>query len=113
VVSPLSSALPRTFTLSGAYEALGISPVATGDQRYTTLDSCRLLKKAGENFYKNSRPKLVGAMFRFAQLQVFFENIAVRQVCSSESRSLHKEKSNTTIKLCCFLLVTFLSTKEK
>ncbi len=28
----------------------GISPVATGDQRPTALDPCRLLKKAGENF---------------------------------------------------------------
>ncbi len=28
----------------------GISPVATGDQRPTALDPCRLLKKSGENF---------------------------------------------------------------
>ena len=27
-----------------------ISPPAGGDQRSTALDSCRLLKKAGENF---------------------------------------------------------------
>ena len=30
----------------------GISPVATGDQRPTAVDPCRLLKKAGENFQK-------------------------------------------------------------
>ena len=38
------------FTLSGADKRLGISLVATSDQRFTALDPCRLLKKAGENF---------------------------------------------------------------
>ena len=34
----------------GRYERWGISLVATSDQRFTALDPCRLLKKAGENF---------------------------------------------------------------
>ena len=51
VVFPLLFASQTKFTLSGALEVLGISPSAEGDQRHTALDSCRLLKKAGENFY--------------------------------------------------------------
>ena len=51
VLFPLCTRLCRdTFTLSGAYERLGISLVATSDQRPTALDPFRLLKKAGENF---------------------------------------------------------------
>jgi len=50
VVFPSFLSATENSPFSGAYEALGISPVATGDQRPTALDPCRLLKKAGENF---------------------------------------------------------------
>ena len=51
-------------------------------------------------------------MFRFAQRQVFFENIAYPRLCSLESRSLYKEKSNTK-NLCCFLFGYFFFPKRR
>ncbi len=62
----------------------GISPVATGDQRPTALDPCRLLKKSGENFVQC----VSGDMFVSGSVCFqLIKPVSIENTCSIRSRS--------------------------
>ncbi len=55
----------------------GISPVATGDQRPTALDPCRLLKKSGENLVQFVSGNMFVSGLKNTKIVSYFDKIYV------------------------------------